>query len=105
MTQTTLFETPKVPRILRLHLKGKWWEQIASGEKSHEYREATPYWAKRLANQTYDEVHLLRGYPKHGDETKILRRRWGGAELRTIEHEEFGWKPLIVFAIDVAESV
>lgn len=103
MDSVASIEQPE--RILHLHLKGKWWDLIASGEKSHEFREATPYWAKRLVGKAYDEVRLHRGYPKNGDESKTLRRRWGGVELRTIRHEEFGWKPIIVFAIDVSESV
>ena len=36
--------------ILSLVLKGKWFDMIASGEKREEYRMATDYWLKRLAN-------------------------------------------------------
>ena len=33
---------------LKLVLKRKWYDMIASGEKTEEYRELTEYWEKRL---------------------------------------------------------
>lgn len=35
-------------KTLNLVLKGKWYDMIASGEKTEEYREINPYWEKRL---------------------------------------------------------
>lgn len=35
-------------RILHLVLIGKWYDMIASGEKTEEYRALTPYWCNRL---------------------------------------------------------
>lgn len=35
-------------KTLHLVLKGKWYDKIASGEKTSEYRACTPYWNKRL---------------------------------------------------------
>lgn len=35
-------------KILDLVLKGKWYDMIASGQKTEEYREIKPYWEKRL---------------------------------------------------------
>lgn len=32
--------------ILHLNLKRKWWEMIASGKKTEEYREIKPYWQR-----------------------------------------------------------
>lgn len=37
-----------VMKILYLVLKRKWFDMIASGEKTEEYREIKPYWANRL---------------------------------------------------------
>lgn len=37
---------------LKLVLKRKWFEMIASGEKKEEYREITPYWQTRIDNIT-----------------------------------------------------
>ena len=34
--------------MLTLHLEKKWFDKIKSGEKTHEYREMTAYWCKRL---------------------------------------------------------
>ena len=92
----------KSVRVLRLHLKRQWWEQIKSGQKLEEYRLVTPYWQKRLKGREYDEVHILLGYPKSGDQEKVLVRRWAGYSERTLVHEEFGPDPVSVFAIDVS---
>ena len=35
-------------KTLTLFLKKKWFDMIASGEKTEEYREIKPYWEKRL---------------------------------------------------------
>lgn len=35
-------------KTLTLSLKKKWFDMIASGEKTEEYREIKPYWEKRL---------------------------------------------------------
>ena len=37
---------------LKLVLKKKWYDMIASGEKKEEYREITPYWRTRIDNIT-----------------------------------------------------
>ncbi len=87
--------------ILRLNLKTKWWNQIKSGEKSDELRLATDYWRKRLIGRTYQEVHLLRGYPKRCDTESVIRRKFGRVIEQTIIHEEFGPNPVTVFAINV----
>ena len=89
-------------RILRLNLKRKWWEQIKAGTKREELRLATDYWRKRLEGREYDEVHLLLGYPKRGDESRTIRRKWAGYREVELTHEEFGPLPVDVLAIDVS---
>ena len=37
-------------KTLHLVLKGHWYDKIASGEKTSEYRACTPYWNKRLTD-------------------------------------------------------
>lgn len=37
-------------KTLHLVLKHKWFEMIASGEKTEEYREIKPYWISRLCD-------------------------------------------------------
>lgn len=36
--------------ILPLVLKGKWYDMIANGIKKEEYRDAKPFWEKRIEN-------------------------------------------------------
>jgi len=43
-------------KILHLTLKKKWFDMIASGEKTEEYREIKPFWEKRLISN-YNELH------------------------------------------------
>ena len=53
-----------MPRVLRLTLKKRWFEMIASGVKKEEYRELKPYWHKRLLNKDYDMICFRNGYAK-----------------------------------------
>lgn len=93
-------------KILHLHLKAKWFNQIAEGTKTEEYRLATAHWRKRLERpRAYDEIWLYKGFPKRGDESRVLRRKWAGCVLRAMQHEEFGTEPVVVFAIDVTKKV
>ena len=91
-------------RILRLHLKREYWEQVRDGRKTHEFRRVS-VWRRKLVNKGFDEVHLLLGYPKSGDTSSILRRKWRGYEERTITHPHFGPRPVRVLAIDVSKAV
>ena len=92
----------RLVRPLRLNLKGCYFDAIKAGTKTHEYRLAEK-WEKRLAGKSYDEIHLLRGYPKRGDESRILRRAWNGYTIEMITHPHFGDKPVRVLAIDVTK--
>lgn len=40
-------------KTLHLVLKSKWFDKIASGEKTSEYRACTPYWNRRLLGKWY----------------------------------------------------
>lgn len=46
-------------KTLHLVLKSKWYDKIASGEKTSEYRECKPYWNKRFT----DTYHHPSGKP------------------------------------------
>lgn len=50
-------------KILNLTLKKHWFDMIATGEKTEEYREVKPYWVSRLS-RTYDAVCFRNGYSK-----------------------------------------
>lgn len=51
--------------ILHLTLKRQWFDAIANGTKSVEYRAMTDYWATRLERRHYDEIHFRNGYSVH----------------------------------------
>lgn len=91
---------PQTPRVLRLNLKGVYFDAIKAGTKPHEFRLAKT-WERRLAGRVFDEIHLLRGYPKRGDESRILRRQWRGFDVRKIRHPHFGARAVRVLAFDV----
>ena len=92
-------------RVLTLRLKGKWWDQIASGEKTVELRLATDYWRKRLIGREFDEIHIWRGYPSRSDVSKLLVRKWEGVAKEIVLHEEFGPDPVEVFCISVGSVI
>ena len=89
---------------LHLNLKAVYFDAIASGEKTEEYRLATPYWRRRLEGRQYEGIVLKRGYPRRGDMSRILTRPWLGCTSKTITHPHFGGSPVEVFAILVNAS-
>lgn len=93
-------------RRLTLPLNGIYFDQIAAGTKREEYRLCTPFWKKRLALRSYDEIVLTRGYPKGGgiEGQTRLTRQWNGYVMRELTHPHFGPDPVHVFAIDVSLS-
>ena len=92
-------------KALILPLKGIYFDQIATGEKTEEYRLATDYWSKRLTGRQYDRVILTRGYPKGGgiEGRTRLTRRWKGYRTTHLTHPHFGEAEVPVYAIDVSE--
>lgn len=55
-------------KILHLTLKKKWFDLIASGKKTAEYREFKTYWIQRLMRygiiQEFEVIHFRNGYKK-----------------------------------------
>jgi hypothetical protein len=92
-----------VKRVLRLPLKGEYFDAIKSGEKKEEYRLVSTYWWRRLQSMEYDEILLTRGYPPATSLSRHLTRPWRGCEMRFITHPHFGHKPVQVYAIKVNE--
>lgn len=69
-------------KVLKLTLKKKWFDMIASGEKKEEYREIKSYWANRfLSHERYLNPYFFvlfkNGYSKDAPEIML--------ELRSIE--------------------
>lgn len=85
--------------VLHLVLKYEWYDKIASGEKTTEYRECSDYWNQRLKNKRYDLVRFQRGYYKNPANMlfKIKQiHKWRGAnDLNQAE----------VWAIDLGERI
>ena len=52
-------------KILHLNLFRKYFDQIAEGTKTIEYRDKTDYWKKRLENREYDVIKFRNGYAKN----------------------------------------
>jgi len=98
-----------MPSCLQLSLKNKWFEMTKAGIKTEDYREITPYWAKRfgspitwameayvqpdfcdtegcgyvLKNTNYNYNIMTLGYPKSTDKERILKLEHKGIEIRT----------------------
>jgi len=63
-------------KTLKLTLKKKWFDMIASGEKREEYRVPSRWILSRLENKEYDAVEFKNGY---------------GPNVPTITLEYLGW--------------
>lgn len=96
---------PQGDRVLTLALKGVYFDQIAAGIKTEEFRLATPFWHKRLVGREYDRVVITKGYPKASDSSRRLEFGWDGYQRRTLEHPHFGPAPVEVFAISLAKPL
>lgn len=90
--------------ILHLHLKREFFEDIKAGTKPDEFRLASK-WENRIAGKPWEVIHLYLGYPKRGDESRTLRRKWNGFKKVTRTHPHFGTDPVEVLAIDVSQPV
>ena len=66
------------PDILTLPLKRRYFDQIKSGTKKEEYRNANDYWTKRVKGKRFDVIEFKLGYPERGDLKRIMWFRFGG---------------------------
>ena len=46
-------------KVITLTVSKQWFEMIADGKKTEEYREIKPYWASRLVNQQAESGEVL----------------------------------------------
>lgn len=56
-------------KILKIVIKGEWFDAIASKKKTIEYREVRPFWISRLYEENgrkrhYDRIEFINGYNK-----------------------------------------
>lgn len=63
-------------KTLKLTLKKKWFDMIASGEKREEYRTPGKWILSRLEGKEYDRIEFKNGY---------------GPNVPTMEVEYLGW--------------
>lgn len=70
-----------MPKTLHLPLTFHWWDEIAEGRKTCEYRQFTEYWRPRI------------GCLKKGDKIIFRRGRFGQTLTRTVENVRLvvGW--------------
>lgn len=70
-------------KILNLVVTKRWFDMIASGEKTEEYREIKPYWASRLVNQQAESGEVL--FDEFGGYCRVI----GELEYKTYTHVLF----------------
>ena len=51
-------------KILHLNLYRKYFDAIADGTKTTEYRDKTDYWKRRIEGRKYDIIKFRNGYAK-----------------------------------------
>ena len=85
---------------LFLIIKRKYFDQIILGQKTEELRIASPYFEKKLLGRNYKTITLQAGYNKNSPR---LTAEYTGLELKEIQHEIFGPKPVLVFAIKLGK--
>jgi hypothetical protein len=88
-------------QILRLPVKRVFFNGIKSGAKVWEYRLYNEYWRKRIEGKFFDNIIITLGYPKNGDDSRIIKRPWKGYFIRDIIHPVFGKDSVTVFSIRV----
>lgn len=103
LTEATNFVRRMELPALILPVKRIYFEQIAAGEKSEEFRLANAFWAKRLEGKKFSSVIVTLGYPKKTDTARRLEFPWRGLTKKTITHAHFGPMPVEVYAIKVTK--
>ncbi len=88
-------------KILHLHVKRKYWEQVRDKKKLEEYRIFDLKLLKKLL-VGYDLIHYHLGYPSKKQKERTLIFKWNGFIDKEITHELFG-KNVHVFAIDLTK--
>ena len=65
-------------RILHLNLYREYFDEIAEGTKTIEYRDKTDYWKRRIENKEYDIIKFRNGYAKNAPTMLV---EYGGYEV------------------------
>lgn len=75
-TSGSLHPICSAARVLRLTLKKRWFDMIASGVKKEEYREIKDWIISRLHGKTYDVVEFSNGYGAHVPKVTVEYLGW-----------------------------
>jgi len=78
-------------KILHVTLLKKWFDAIARGEKTEEYRVIKPFWTQRLVGRHYAEIHFTNGYGGH--------RPFMRVEFLGLSEGEFEGQPVFVLKL------
>jgi len=70
-----------MPDSLLLRLKRCWFDAIAAGYKTDEYRRATEYWRKRIENHSYTSILFKNGYGNERPSMVVDYRGWSQQEI------------------------
>ena len=63
-------------KILHLNLFKKYFDEIANGTKTIEYRDKTDYWKKRIEHKEYDVIKFRNGYAKNAPTMLVEYKGW-----------------------------
>ena len=79
-----------MPKILYLNLTYNWFDEIKADRKKEEYRVVNNFWKSRIEDKAFDEIYILRGYPRKGkngyDPEVIQKFKWNGYEKRVVKY-------------------
>ena len=70
-------------KILHLNLYRKYFDAIADGTKTIEYRDKTDYWKKRIEGREYDIIKFRNGYRKDAPEMLVEFKGMGVVHFQT----------------------
>lgn len=87
---------------LFLILKKKYFDQIATGEKREEYREAKPHWVNRIEGRKYSHIIFQNGYATDAPRIEIEYKGWYKKKLK---HEFFDNKAVTVYALKLGKII
>jgi hypothetical protein len=81
-------------RVLRLTLKRKWFDMIASGRKREEYRTPGKWILSRLEGRDYDVIEFKNGYGPNVPTMLVEYRGW----KRSSGLRDWGAQPSVEYA-------
>jgi hypothetical protein len=79
--------------ILKIVIKGEWFDQIASKKKKIEYRDVSPFWSSRLYDKNgkkrvYERIEFINGY--NSDARRMLTKFEGFQKKGELYHIHIG---------------